>query len=151
VDKHKFLQWAKIFVEAVADLTTDGRKVLLIYDGYRSHLGLEALKTLMVCGVLAYALPAHTSGTTQPLDVNVFSPFKQALNKHIQFLSTSTGYALYDVFDFAKMMRAAFDAAFTIQNIKSAFRKTGLWPLNSVDYCRCRCQRTDKLGQQWSA
>jgi DDE superfamily endonuclease len=118
-------------VEAVAVLTTNGRKVLLIYDGYRSHLGLEVLKTLMNCSVLAYALPAHTSGTTQPLDVGIFSPFKQALNKHTHCLSATTGYAPFDVFDFAKMMSAAFDDAFTIQNIKSAFRKTGLWPLNS--------------------
>jgi hypothetical protein len=128
VDKHNFLQWAKIFVDAVADLTNDDRTVLLIYDGYRSHLGLEVLNTVMNCGVLAYALPAHTAGTTQPLDVGIFSPSRRALNKHIHFLSTTTGYAPFDVFYFAKLMRAAFDDAFMIQNIKSAFRKTGLWP-----------------------
>ena len=43
VDKHNFLRWAKRFVVEVCHLTANGRKVFLIFDGYRSHMGLEVL------------------------------------------------------------------------------------------------------------
>ena len=51
------------------------RKVLLVLDGYRSHMTYQALRILRNGGVIVYALPAHTSGYTQPLDVSVFGTF----------------------------------------------------------------------------
>ncbi len=56
---------------------------LLIYDGYRSHMSFQALKILLDGNVEAYALPSHTSGITQPLDVSVFAPFKHHINKEL--------------------------------------------------------------------
>jgi hypothetical protein len=38
-------EFAKWFVEQVRDLTAGGRKVLPRYDGYRSHINIEALDT----------------------------------------------------------------------------------------------------------
>ena len=38
VDSDNFANWACVFVESIQDLLKDGRKVLLVYDGYRSHL-----------------------------------------------------------------------------------------------------------------
>lgn len=83
VDKINFLGWTHRFVAEVSDLTVGGRKVFLLYDGYRSHMGYQVLKTLKAGGVMAYALPAHTSGDSQPLYVGVFSPFKLHLNNLI--------------------------------------------------------------------
>lgn len=39
-------------------------------------MSIEALEVLNDAGFIAYALPAHTSGTTQPLDVAVFGSWK---------------------------------------------------------------------------
>lgn len=46
VDGEVFYQWALHFTEHIKDLTTGGRHVLLIYDGYRSHMTLRVLKHL---------------------------------------------------------------------------------------------------------
>ena len=44
VDSTTFLNWAAVFVRYIAPLHTNNRKVLLVYDGYRSHLSLQVLK-----------------------------------------------------------------------------------------------------------
>jgi len=59
VNKFNFLRWAQSFVEEVKDLTSGGSKVLMVYDGYRSHMGLRVVKTLEAGNVIAYALPSH--------------------------------------------------------------------------------------------
>ena len=66
------LEWCDYFIANVKDLTRGGRKVLLILDGYRSHMSLAALETLDFNNAIVYALPAHTSGKTQPLDATIF-------------------------------------------------------------------------------
>jgi len=130
VDKHNFLRWAQAFVQEVKDLTTGGRKVLLIYDGYRSHMGLRVLETLDKGNVIAYALPSHTSGTTQPLDVSIFGPFKQHLSESVNRIFSPFRCVDYDIFDFLKLLHAAYLKAFTVLNVQSGFRRTGLWPFN---------------------
>lgn len=83
VDVFSFQAWAVQFVQDVADKTSDVGKVLLNYDGYRSHLGYKAIETLKAGNILAYCLPAHTSCVTQPLDDGIFGPFKVYLNEAI--------------------------------------------------------------------
>ena len=81
VNKINFEPWAERFVTDIADKTANGRKVLLVYDGYQSHLDFKLHEKLKTGNVIVYCLPAHTSGTTQPLDVGLFRPFKQYHNQ----------------------------------------------------------------------
>jgi hypothetical protein len=55
--------------------------VLLIYDGHASHIGYQSVEWAMDRGVLIVTLPPHTSHRTQPLDLAVFGPLKQAYRK----------------------------------------------------------------------
>jgi hypothetical protein len=136
MDKAIFIWWARDFVKEVADLTSGGRKILLTYDGYRSHLAVEALEILVDAGVIVHALPAHTSGSTQPLDVAVFGPFKQALNDTINSVSRTATAPVFDEFDFALMLKRAYEVAFTPDNIRAGFRQTGMWPIDPVALLR---------------
>ena len=88
VDPHNVLQWGRLFAEDCRDLTAGGRKVLLILDGYRGHMTYPVLRLFDASGIIVYALPAHTSGSTQPLDVSVFGPFKEYLRVSIEDLSS---------------------------------------------------------------
>lgn len=56
-----------IVVRHLRDLTVGGRKVLLSFDGYRSHMGLGVMEYLDQNGVVVYTLPKHSSrkDTTQ--------------------------------------------------------------------------------------
>lgn len=95
---------------------------MLAYDGYRSHMGFDVLWTLVPRGVLPYALPSHTTATAQPLDAAVFDLFKSELNNGDHQSNK------IDVFDFARMITTAFEAAFVSSNIMAGFHQTGLFP-----------------------
>ena len=66
-------------------------------------------------GVIAYALPAHASGSTQPLDVAVFSPFKEAVRN--RYLSSVESWETVLSFnDVALIITDAYDRSFTRLN-----------------------------------
>ena len=109
----------------------NNRKVLLVLDGYRSHMTYQALRILRTRGVIVYALPAHTSRYTQPLDVSVFGPFKESLRASVGRLASPCVSNKYDIFDYLKIMREAFSLAFTRRNILSGFAKAGIWSLHA--------------------
>ena len=83
VDWCSFNNWALKFLDPVSNLTSNCRHISLPYDGYGAHLPLRALKLFKRDRIVVYALPAHTIGKTQPLDVVSFSVFKRELNKNI--------------------------------------------------------------------
>lgn len=105
---------------------------MLIYDGYRGHLGFKVFLTLKEGDVVAYCLSAHTSGTTQLLDIGIFSPFKSILNELIYSVTSSDKSMAYDQFDCAGFLTEAMHRSFTKENIGSPFRKSGIWPLNPL-------------------
>lgn len=72
----------------------------------------------------------HTSGTTQPLDVGRFRPFKQYLNEIVFSAGASREYAVFDVFGPLYMIRDTYKEAFTRVNIVSGFKKAGVWPVS---------------------
>ncbi len=77
-----------------------------------------------------YALPAHTPDKTQPRDVVLFLSFKSKLNESL-LLAASTDKC--DRFDaFCSMMRLAFYAAFTRDNIQASFKRAGIWALDAL-------------------
>ena len=111
----------------------NGRKVLLIYDGYRSHLLLDVLDIFAKHRVIVYALPAHTSGKTQPCDTVLFGSFKHHLDAALRDCVLARPDHTFDLFDFCKVLKFAYNAAVTPQNIRESFRRAGLWP---VDHTR---------------
>lgn len=50
-----------------------------MFDRYRSHIPVAVFENAQKINNIVYALPAHTSRKTHPLDVCAFSPFKAAL------------------------------------------------------------------------
>jgi hypothetical protein len=101
-----------------------------------THFAFEALEILVDAGIIAYALHAHTSGSTQLLDVAVFGPFKQALNDTIHSVSHTATAPVFDEFDFALMLKRRYEIIFTPANIHAGFRRTGMWPIDPVALLR---------------
>jgi hypothetical protein len=67
----------------------------------------------------------------QPLDVSLFSPLATAYSNQItQLIADGFGIVLIGKREFWPMFKIAFETAFTKQNIKSGFAKTGIWPYN---------------------
>ena len=129
VDSSNFKNWVQKFIEYTHNLRSQDRKVLLVFDGYRSHLALCALKIFADNNIIVYALPSHTSGKTQPLDSVIFSAFKSSLKRIVHECISLTNVRQFDAFDFCALLKHAYRESFTLNNIKSSFRRCGLWPL----------------------
>jgi len=130
VDSENFRNWALRFVTFVSDLTEGGRKVLLTYDAYRAHLSLEVLELFSANNIIVYAVPAHTSGKSQPLDVVLFSSFKNALNDVALRCTSPDITQKLGIFEFFSFFREAYAKSFTTTNIQAGFRRSGLCPLD---------------------
>jgi len=130
VDSNSFFQWAEMFCKFVEPQTAGGRKVLLTYDGYRSHLSLRVLEMFQKNNIIVYSLPAHTSGKTQPCDMNLFRTYKRNIDKVIAEAASVYDIDTYDAYDFCRILREAYQRSFTAQIIQMSFRESGLWPLN---------------------
>ena len=130
VDSLNFINWAKDFVKYIKPLTRHERKVPLIYDAYRAHISLQVLEILHTNNVFVYALPVHTSGKPQPLDVVPFSVFKNELNSNLFSISTVQGGNGLDLFDICGILCEAYNNTFLSSNITAGFRRAGIWPLN---------------------
>lgn len=72
VECKTFAEWSVKFVEFVRARTIRGRKVLLIYDGYRSNITALELEISEKGGTFSYCLPFQTSGKMQALDVGLY-------------------------------------------------------------------------------
>ena len=130
VNTEIFYNWAIHFVKHVQQHTPNGHKTLLIFDGCRSHMSLKVINYLHHNNVIVYALPAHTSGKTQPLDVVLFSPFKTYLRDSMDLVVSRDSIDKFDVFDFCSMLRHTYEKSFSRKNIITSFRKSGIWPMN---------------------
>lgn len=127
VDSQNFL--CEEIHPSVQDLTENGRKILLTYDGYMAHMALAVLELFDANGIIAYTLPAHTSGKTQPCDVVLFGAYKVRLNESLHLADSTHAIDKYDEYSYCAMMSHAFEADFTRDNIKASCRRSGPWPL----------------------
>jgi hypothetical protein len=65
---------------------TDGKRRLLLLDGYGSHLTARFIAFCLDENIDLVYLLLHTSHLLQPLNVGVFSPLKRALSAEIEKL-----------------------------------------------------------------
>ncbi|KAF2189448.1 hypothetical protein K469DRAFT_700638 [Zopfia rhizophila CBS 207.26] len=92
---------------------------LLIYDGYGSHLTHEFITYCFENKIWPYALPPHSSHVLQPLDVV----------KRVE-VEVRHGTDDFNKVEFLYYIHWIRKQAFKPATIKSAFKKTGIWPLN---------------------
>ncbi len=129
VDAMNFLDWAQHFVEHVQDLTQNGLKLLLTFNGYRSHMTLPVLDLFAKNNIIVYCLPAYTSVKLQPLDLVVFASFKNSLSENIYSTVKPNEEDTITTYEYCDFMRRAYHSSFTRQNVVSSFRRAGLWSL----------------------
>lgn len=108
------------------------KPVLLILDNHCSHGSLKAVDLCESAGIHLLTLPPHTSHTLQPLDRCVFGPLKTYLNKALDDWMRSNPGQSISIYEMASLSATAFSRSMTPDNIHSAFRCTGIFPLNSM-------------------
>ena len=106
-----------------------GKYRLLLLDNHECHLSLEFREYCEEEGIIPFALPPHTTHFLQPLDVGCFQPNKhyhrEAVNQ-----ATRMGNRDYNRMDFFADIERIRRQTFKESTIKSAFKKTGIWPFD---------------------
>ena len=108
MDSQNFLGWAKSFVDHVHDLTAGNRCILVTYDVYRADMSLSVLKLPRPNNIIAYPLPAHTSGKTQACNVVLFGEYKRAMNQIISDILEPNRVTQLNMFNFCAIMKHAY-------------------------------------------
>ncbi|KIM94488.1 hypothetical protein OIDMADRAFT_75280, partial [Oidiodendron maius Zn] len=107
-----------------------GQYRMLIFDGHGSHLTQEFLDFCWQHHIRPFQLPAHTTHLLQPLDVGVFQSLKHNFKKEVR-KQVFMGAKEISRTDFFAFFQRFHDKTFKNPRIhKSAFRKTGLIPLD---------------------
>jgi hypothetical protein len=104
---------------------------LLILDGHNSHVSLEVVTLAMNSGLDIVSLPSHTSHALQPLDVSCFKPFKAAFRQVRDSWTVVNKGRKVERQDLCEWTSQALQKALSSTNIRSGFRKTGIWPYNA--------------------
>jgi hypothetical protein len=123
------IEWVQRVFDPATRAKANGDMRALICDGHGSHATSEFIGFCIANKIEILLMPPHSSHICQPLDVGVFSPVKTYMSSQ---LTKFTRYKIDKIqkFEWAEAYRIARPKAMTEENIKSAFRKAGLIPLN---------------------
>ncbi len=100
---------------------------LLLFDGHGSHHIYEFIRYCDAHKIISFGLPPHFIHLFQSLDVVVFQPLKHYHAKALDILIRD-GCENITKFEFFCIIQQVREAAFKEKTIKSAFKKTGIWP-----------------------
>ncbi|RPB16234.1 CENP-B protein, partial [Morchella conica CCBAS932] len=119
------LEYLQNIFEPETSNRSNGEWRLLIFDGFESHLQLEIIEFCLDNKIIPLCLPSHTSHVLQPLDVGVFSPLKKYYRQEISKLRSPITKN-----NFPNLLALARQKAFSVSNIQSGFRASGIYPYN---------------------
>ncbi len=127
------VEWLeKVFDRHTRKKASHGRDYRLLFvDGHGSHLNMRFLEFCYKNRILLMAYPPHSTHRLQPLDVSLFNPLASFYSQNLDdWMAISHGTCTMGKRHFWGLFKPAWDAAFTIENITSGWRKTGLFPLD---------------------
>jgi hypothetical protein len=104
--------------------------LLIIMDGHGSHVTDGWMSFCFLNNIYCCYFPAHCSHRMQPLDNGPFNSLKAAYRKELKTLNSLNDSRPIDKIKFIRAYSKARSQGLTEQNIKSAFRTTGNWPIS---------------------
>lgn len=123
-----FLKYLEHFVKFANPSQKKPR--LLILDNHRSHFVLDGLDFAWKNNIIMLTLPPHFSHKMQPLDRTVFGPLKKFINTACDDWIINHPGQIMTIHDIPEIVATAHPRAFSMSNIRSGFRCTGIFPLN---------------------
>ena len=109
---------------------SESHPLLLLYDGHRSHIGLSLIQWARQNNIILFVLPPHTSHILQPMDVGCFGPFETLYQQEAHKLMRKTTGRSITRYDVCSIACKVYDHALSPTNLRSAFKKSGIFPLN---------------------
>lgn len=129
VDDIITLQWAEYFNKRTLNHRREGVWRLLLVDGHGSHSTVSFIEYMLANQIIVVKMPPHLTHLLQPLDLKVFSPYKefhrQAVNGAILI-----GIEHYDKTEFLNDLQSIRRKTFEETTIMSAWKAAGVIPWN---------------------
>ncbi|KAF2900549.1 hypothetical protein ILUMI_05636 [Ignelater luminosus] len=110
--------------------STKENPTLVIMDSHESHLASEVLNIAKENGVILLKIPPHTSHKLQALDASMFGPFQNFYNAAVDSWIVRHPEQTLTIYNVAELVGQAFDKSMTPSNIKSGFKKAGIFPFD---------------------
>ena len=124
------LNWLQTVFDRYTHTKAGNRRRLLIVDGYSSHVNMAFITECDRLRILLMILPLYLTHRLQPLDVSLFRPLAtQYTNGLNNLMFKSLGLVSMTKRSFWQIFWPAWQHSFTVKNISSGFKKTGIWPL----------------------
>jgi hypothetical protein len=108
-----------------------GRYRVLLVDGHVSHYSLEFIQEARKRRIILLCYPSHMTHILQGLDVVIFSVLKRAWERARKEYEARTGSAVTKQ-TFLSVLGVAWVSVMTVELIRAAFAKTGVFPFNSM-------------------
>ncbi|KAJ7112590.1 DDE superfamily endonuclease-domain-containing protein, partial [Mycena epipterygia] len=118
----------KVFIPTAQARNITNNGMLLIWDGQRSHETMLVIELALAAGIDFFAFPTKTTHKAQPLDVGIFGPTERKWGEKCDELADIGHVVTKDTLipTYLEVRKAVM----TQSNILSAFRKTGIRPIN---------------------
>ena len=127
INRELFLKW---FQRHFLTHAPPARPLLLLLDGHSSHYAPDLVRLAAQAGVILFVLPPNTTHFVQPLDKTVFGPLKVYWWQECQnFMARNPGTVITRG-DFNEIFSRAWFRGLTSANVLSAFKATGIHPLD---------------------
>lgn len=122
---------------------------VIFYNVVRCHLFCIVIEKLFKSKIAVKAVPACTSDRLQPLDISVSAAFKnstkEALDKTVaRMMRQMPGEYTFSGQDLWNGILGGHNQSMSTRKCTSAFRKAGLWPLDSHFFCESELWKTIK-------
>ena len=124
------LNWLQTVFDRYTCTKAGNRRRLLVVDVHSSHVSMAFINECDRLRILLMILPPHSTHRLQPLDVSLFRPLAiQYTNGLNDLMFKSLGLTSMTKRSFWQVFWPAWLHSFTIKNISSGFKRTGIWPL----------------------
>ena len=130
MDTEVFCNWlTNVFVPAINERHIK-KPVLLLIDGHKTHVTMQASDICVENGVELYCLLEHASHIMQPLDLRLFGSLKRTWRQAVRDWQSDNIGELVTKRTFARVFKQAWDASTTVEAAVKGFHEAGLFPLD---------------------
>jgi len=107
--------------------------ILVLYDGHKSHVSLGVIDWTKAHNIILFSLPANSSHLLQPLDVGCFGPLSRIYNNSCHKF-VRENHCKITRYNIGELGTNAYVKGLSPENLRSSFRRTGIYPLNKSPY-----------------
>ncbi|KAH7823041.1 uncharacterized protein MONOS_1347 [Monocercomonoides exilis] len=102
-------------------------KAVFLFDNHPSHINEKVEKCADKQGIIMMRFPPNLTHLLQPCDSSIFARFKKTFNDNFNPPQPHSSSSFRS--ELAKVLPEALTSSTSPSTIKSAFQKTGIWPV----------------------